>query len=172
MNRHSHTRSRSRLLGLTAGLAACLLLVSVQSVEAQRVPISFDDYHGYQGTVDYIQRVAREYSNITELLEIGESTMGRTMYVLVISRMNNGTTIDRYVPLTNKRKEGIDNVPPMKSYHGKPGMWIDGGTHGNELAGATAALLTLTGMATPLLCGLRGWGRVWCRGRRCRVRMR
>ncbi|NNM06079.1 MAG: hypothetical protein HKO65_13400 [Gemmatimonadetes bacterium] len=119
---------------------ACLLLVSVQSIGAQRVPISFDDYHGYGGTVDYIQRVAREYSSITELIEIGESTMGRPMYVLVISRMNNGTTIDRHVELRNPRREGVDNVTPMKSYHGKPGVWIDGGTHGNEYTGTEVSL--------------------------------
>ncbi|MBT8398409.1 MAG: hypothetical protein KJN92_15655 [Gemmatimonadetes bacterium] len=126
--------------GLITGFMACLLLVSVQSIGAQRVPISFDDYHGYGGTVDYIQRVAREYSSITELIEIGESTMGRPMYVLVISRMNNGTTIDRHVELRNPRREGVDNVTPMKSYHGKPGVWIDGGTHGNEYTGTEVSL--------------------------------
>jgi hypothetical protein len=140
MNLHRHTRSRRLLLGLTAGLAAFLLLVSVQPASAQRVSISFDDYHGYEGTVDYIRRVAREYSDITELIEIGQSTMGRSQYVLVISRMNNGTTIDRHVELRNPRREGVDNVTPMKSYHGKPGIWIDGGTHGNEYTGTEVSL--------------------------------
>ena len=46
-----------------------LLLMSAQSVGAQ-VSISFDDYHGYDGTVDYIRRVAREHRNITELMEM------------------------------------------------------------------------------------------------------
>ncbi len=140
MNQNRQKQGGIRLLGLTAGLAACLLLVSVQSVGAQRVPISFGDYHGYGGTVDYIQRVAREYSSITELVEIGRSTMGRPIYVLVISRMNNGTTIDRHVELRNPRREGVNNVTPMKSYHGKPGIWIDGGTHGNEYTGTEVSL--------------------------------
>ncbi len=140
MHHLRHKRIGSRMLGLTAGFAACLLLVSVQSVGAQRVPISFDDYHGYDGTVEYIQRVAREYSNITELIEIGRTNMDRPMYVLAISRMNNGTTIDRHVELRNPRGEGVENVTPMKSYHGKPGVWIDGGTHGNEYTGTEVAL--------------------------------
>jgi hypothetical protein len=121
-------------------LGAFLLLAALQPAEAQRVPITFDDYHGYGGTVDYIQRVARAHPAITELLEIGRSTMNRPIYVLVISRMNNGTTIDRHVELRNPRAEGVQNVTPMKSYHGKPGMWIDGGTHGNEYTGTETAL--------------------------------
>ena len=121
-------------------LLACLLLVAVQSAAAQRVRIDFDEFHGHDGTVDYIRNVARAYPNITELLEIGQSNMGRPIYVLVISNMNNGTTIDRHVELRNPRREGVDNVTPMKSYHGKPGMWIDAGTHGNEYTGTEVSL--------------------------------
>jgi hypothetical protein len=124
-------------------LAATLFLISVRSVEAQRVSIGFDDYHGYEGTVDYIKKVASEYSNITELLEIGRSNSDRPIYVLAISRMNNGTTIDRHVALTNPRGEGVQNVTPMKSYMGKPGIWIDGGTHGNEYTGTEVSLYVI-----------------------------
>ena len=141
MNLHRHEGSRLLPLGVTAGLAACLLLVSVQSAGAQRVSISFDDYHGYEGTVDYIRRVAREYSDITELMEIGRVELRIAPCMSwSISRMNNGTTIDRHVDLRNPRKEGVDNVTPMKSYHGKPGVWIDGGTHGNEYTGTEVSL--------------------------------
>jgi hypothetical protein len=90
--------------------------------------------------VDYIRRVAQEHRDITELMEIGQSTMGRPIYVLAISNMGNGTTIDRHVELRNPRREGVDNVTPMKSYHGKPGVWIDGGTHGNEYTGTEVSL--------------------------------
>lgn len=140
MNLPPHRWSRSDLLRLTAGLVACFLLVSALSVAAQRVAIDFDDYHGYDGTVDYIRSVAAEYSDITELIEIGRSNLDRPIYVLVISRMDNGTTIDRHVDLRNPRKENVQNVAPMKSYHGKPGMWIDGGTHGNEYTGTEVTL--------------------------------
>jgi hypothetical protein len=127
-------------LGLISALAAFLLPGPGAPVGAQRVRIDFNDYHGYDGTVDYIRDVADEYPNITELLEIGESNMGRTMYVLVISNMRTGTTIDQHVQLRNMRKEGVDNVTPMKPYQGKPGIWIDGGTHGNEYTGTEVTL--------------------------------
>lgn len=145
-NRHEERSAWPRRL--LPVMVAILLLGSVHTVAGQRVPITFDDYHGYDGTVDYLRRVAREHGNITELMEIGTSTMGRPVYVLAISRMNNGTTIDRHVELRNPRKEGVDNVTPMKSYHGKPGIWIDGGTHGNEYTGTEVSLYIIDKLLT------------------------
>ncbi len=132
----------------TVLILAVFLLGTAPDAMAQKVPISFDDYHGYTGTVEYLQAVARAYPNITELLEIGESNMGRTMYVLVISNMRTGTTIDRHIELRNPRRENVQNVTPMKSYHGKPGQWIDGGTHGNEYTGTEVCLYIIDKLVT------------------------
>jgi hypothetical protein len=110
---------------------------------AQKVPISFDDYHGYTGIVNYIKAVADAYPDITKLLEIGKSTMGRPIYVLVVSNMKTGTTIDAQVALRNMRKEGIKNVTPMKPYQGKPGFWLCGSTHGNEYTGTEVCLYSI-----------------------------
>jgi len=121
-----------------------VVIVSAQTVfAAQKVPISFEDYHGYNGTVKYIKDVAKAYPNITSLLEIGKSTMGRSIYVLVISNMKKGTTIDAHVQLRNPRKEGVKNVMPMKPYQGKPGHWICGATHGNEYTGTEVCLYSI-----------------------------
>jgi len=140
MNVAFSSRPGPRRFGTTAALAAAVLLAVAPSVMAQRVPITFDDFHGYDGTVDYLKKVARAHSDITELVEIGRSNEGRPIYVLVISRMDNGTTIDRHVALQHPRAEGVDNVVPMRSYQGKPGVWIDGATHGNEYTGTEVAL--------------------------------
>jgi len=110
---------------------------------AQKVPISFDDYHGYTGTVNYVKAVANAYPKITKLLEIGKSTNGRPIYVLVISNMKTGTTIDAHVKLRNKRKEGVKNVTLMKPYQGKPGFWLCGSTHGNEYTGTEVCLYSI-----------------------------
>ncbi|MDH5706787.1 MAG: hypothetical protein OEZ45_12295, partial [Candidatus Aminicenantes bacterium] len=55
------------------------LLFTVQgfTLAAQKVPISFNDYHSCTQTVAYIEDVAKAYPNITALLEIGRSNMGR-----------------------------------------------------------------------------------------------
>jgi hypothetical protein len=115
---------------------------------AQDVQISFDEYHGYTGTVDYLERVSQAYPDITELMEIGKSSMGRPILVLVISNMDNGVTLDRFVELRNIRKEGVDNVPPMKSFQGKPGHWICGSTHGNEFTGTEVCLYIIDKLVT------------------------
>ncbi|MFC1731663.1 M14 family metallopeptidase [candidate division KSB1 bacterium] len=129
------------VVGLIVGVN--MLLGAVPAAFAQKVPITFNDYHGYTGTVKYIQDVARAYPNITELVEIGKSNMGRTIYVLVISNMSTGTTIDAHVELRNMRREGIKNVTPMRPYQGKPGHWLGGSTHGNEYTGTEVCLYTI-----------------------------
>jgi hypothetical protein len=131
-----------RFFGLVSvAVLSCLLLAPSQSVFAeQKVPISFGSYHGYTGTVKYIKAVAQAYPGITKILDIGKSTMGRPIYVLVLSNMNKGTTVDAHVKLDNKRKEGVKNVTPMKPYQGKPGHWICGSTHGNEYTGTEVSL--------------------------------
>ena len=124
-------------------LCSLLLFMNASLTAAQKVPINFNEYHGYNGTVKYIKDVASAYPNITKLIEIGRSTMGRSIYVLVISNMKTGTTIDSHVMLRNKRKEGIENVTPEKPYHGKPGHFICGTTHGNEYTGTEVCLYTI-----------------------------
>jgi len=131
-------RSVALVLGITALLGIAL------ATPAQQVPISFNDYHGYTGTVDYLKKVAAAYPGITELIEIGRSHQDRPIYVLAVSNMKTGATIDRYVPLRNMRNEpNTANVQPMKPYQGKPGIWIDGGTHGNEFTGTEVCLYSL-----------------------------
>ena len=127
-------------LSLSFGIGICLILGGVSESAAQKVPISFNDFHGYTGSVKYLKDVASAYPDITELIEIGKSNMGRPIYVLVISNMSTGTTIDAHVQLRNMRKEGVNNVQPMKPYQGKPGHWMDGGTHGNEFTGTEVCL--------------------------------
>lgn len=121
-------------------LSSAFIGISGSAFASQKIPIGFNDYHGYTSTVKYIKDVAKVYPNIAKLVEIGKSTMGRSIYVLVISNMKTGATIDTFVKLSNMRKEGVKNVPPMKPYQGKPGHWICGSTHGNEYTGTEVCL--------------------------------
>jgi hypothetical protein len=127
-------------LFLFRGLFLLFLAVQTFVSYGQKVPISFDNYHGYSGTEKYLQDVAKAYPSITSLIDIGKSTYGRSIYVLVVSNMKTGTTIDSHVELKNMRKEGVKNVTPMKPYHGKPGQWICAAMHGNEYTGTEVCL--------------------------------
>jgi len=87
--------------------------------------------------------VARAYPDITELKVIGTSTMGRSVYVLMISNKKTGMLLDRFIQLRNPRPEPVDNVPPMSYDQAKPGHWICGATHGNEYTGSEVCLYTI-----------------------------
>lgn len=122
-------------------LVILLALMPVLQVAArQKVPITFDKYHGYTGTVDYLKKVAAAHPDITELMQIGTSALGRPIYVLAITNLKNGTTIDKHVAIENIRSENIKNVPPMKTHMGKPGHYISGATHGNEYTATEVCL--------------------------------
>ena len=58
---------------LVCTLAIILIFGGGSNVAAKKISISFDDYHGYTGTVKYLKAVARANPDITELLEIGKS---------------------------------------------------------------------------------------------------
>jgi len=133
-------RPASRIAERALAAFCLLFFLAAAPYAARKVEISFDDFHGYTGTVDYLKKVAAAYPAITELVEIGRSNKDRPIFVLVISNMRTGTTIDRHVPLRHPRSENVNNVPPMKPYQGKPGIWIDGGTHGNEFTGTEVCL--------------------------------
>jgi hypothetical protein len=118
--------------------ALALLVLWSGASAAQKVPLSFNDFHGYTGAVAYVKAVALAYPEITELVEIGKSNFGRPIYVLIVTNRKTGTTIDQHVPLSHPRNE----VKPtaMTRDLGKPGQYIDGGMHGNEFTGSEVCL--------------------------------
>jgi hypothetical protein len=131
-------RSR-KVPALICALGLCLVLSPLAGA-AQKVPIRFDDYHGYTGAVKYIKDIAAAYPNITELQEIGKSGLGRPIYVLIITNTKTGTTIDRFIEIRHPRNAEVKETFHLKPYDGKPGQWIDGGLHGNEYTGVEVCL--------------------------------
>ncbi|MGQ9578318.1 MAG: M14 family metallopeptidase [Candidatus Aminicenantales bacterium] len=117
------------------------------SAEPAKVAINFDAYHGYIQIVEYLKAVARAYPELTEFIEIGRSTLGRPIYVLAITNMKTGVTIDTLIPLRHSRNE-VKNVPPMKRHQGKPGQWVCGATHGNEFTGTEVCLYIIDKLLT------------------------
>ncbi len=135
-----------QLLKMRASFIVLIILALLGPAQskamAQKVTISFDQFHGFTGTQDYLKAVSRAYPDITKLVTIGESTMGRPMYVLIISNRKIGTPVDQFIGLRNPRGE-VDNVPKMEYDQAKPGHWICGSTHGNEFTGTEVCLYTI-----------------------------
>lgn len=137
---------RTGLIRLSFFVLAILSFVATSSASS-KVPIKFDAFHGYTGTVDYLKAVARAYPNLTELMEIGKSTLGKPIYVLVVTNMKTGLALDTLIPLRHSRNE-VKNVPPMKRHQGKPGQWICAATHGNEFTGTEVCLYIIDKLLT------------------------
>ena len=83
-----------------------------------KVVISWNKYYDHGGITEICRKIAAAYPNLAKLESIGKSFKGRDMWVLIITDYTKGD--------------------PNK----KPGMYIDGNIHSNEVQGAEFALYT------------------------------
>ncbi len=75
----------------------------------RKVPIAWNRYHDHAGLYDLLLRLNKAFPDLTKLYSIGKSFEGRDLWCLEVTA----------------RKVG----EPSR----KPGMWIDGNIHGNEV---------------------------------------
>jgi hypothetical protein len=125
------------------GITCCQPLWAVR-----KVPVSFDKFHGYTGTVDYLKAVNKAYPDITELVEIGKSFQQRPIYVLIITNRKTGTTLDREKTLVHERKLEVPTPPLTPLHAGKAGQMLTGATHGNEQTGTEVCLYFIDKMVS------------------------
>ncbi|HEX6180559.1 MAG TPA: M14 family metallopeptidase, partial [Chitinophagaceae bacterium] len=83
-----------------------------------KVPITWNKYYDHGGITEICRKIVAAYPNLAKLESIGKSFKGRDMWVLIITDYSKGD--------------------PNK----KPGMYIDGNIHSNEVQGAEFALYT------------------------------
>src|SRR5688572_2763982 len=83
-----------------------------------KVVISWNKYYDHGGITEICRKIAAAYPNLAKLESIGKSYKGRDMWVLIVTDYTKGD--------------------PNK----KPGMYIDGNIHSNEVQGAEFALYT------------------------------
>jgi len=82
------------------------------------VEIAWNRYYDWEEIGDICRRIARAYPDLARLSSIGESVQGKDIYLLTITNFDQGDS-DR-----------------------KPGMYIDGNIHSNELQGAEVSMYT------------------------------
>ncbi|MFV0590351.1 MAG: M14 family metallopeptidase [Draconibacterium sp.] len=80
------------------------------------VPLRFDRYYSYEDVVKAMEVLHAAYPDMTKLESLGVSEEGRKIYVLTI------------------------NNPQTGAEHEKPGVWVDGNIHGNEIQAAEVCL--------------------------------
>lgn len=96
-----------------------------------------DDYKlaSYEQMEVYYRQLAAE-SDRVEIREIGESVLGRTLYVLTISSEENIRNLDKYRAISEQlaRARIDEDTAQNLAGEGKAVVWIDGGLHATELA--------------------------------------
>ncbi|MBN2344808.1 MAG: hypothetical protein JXO51_00350 [Candidatus Aminicenantes bacterium] len=110
---------RSSAFILIALLGALALPGPVQAGTALRVPLSFDYYYTYEMVVEAMRLLHRAYPRLTHLDLVGNSEEGRPVYCLTVNNPQTGAELD------------------------KPGIYVDGNIHGNEIQAAEVALYLL-----------------------------
>lgn len=94
-----------------------VIFIVMGTVRAQN--ITFDKYHSYQEITSYLKAVQANYPHLAHLSSMGKSYLGKEIWVIEI---------------TNRK---------LKKPEHKPAMYIDGGTHGNEVTGTEVCLHTI-----------------------------
>ena len=110
-----------KLLFMTIGL---LLVCQANPAAAEkahpvRLPLSFDFYYTYDMVLEAMQALHKAYPQLTHLDLVGKSEEGRSVYCLTVNNPKTGPELE------------------------KPGIWVDGNIHGNEIQAGEVALYLL-----------------------------
>jgi len=81
-----------------------------------KVEIAFNRYYTYEGLVDNMKKIVAAHPDLAKIESIGKSYEGRDMWTMTITDFSTGKDTD------------------------KPGMWIDGNIHSNEIQGGEFSL--------------------------------
>ncbi len=105
-----------------AGLAL-LLMLFVSTLPAQKpeisVPLRFDHYYTLDQVYDALRALNKAYPELTTLETVGKSEEGRPIMAMTVNNPKTGAALD------------------------KPGMYVDGNIHGNEIQGGEISLYLL-----------------------------
>ncbi len=83
-----------------------------------KVNVSWNRYHTNDGMLEIYRKMVDAYPHLVSLESIGKSYEGRDLWLLTVTNHQN------------------------KPHRDKPGFWIDGNIHGNEIQGSEMAIYT------------------------------
>lgn len=93
-------------------------LIMAQGIEAQviEIPLRFDHYYSYEKVVEALQALNKAFPELTTLEVVGRSEEERAVYALTINNPKTGSSLS------------------------KPGLYVDGNIHGNEIQAGEVCL--------------------------------
>ena len=83
------------------------------------IPLRFDFYYSYDMVIEALEKLHRAYPGLTGLDLVGKSEEGRSIYCMTVNNPKTGNPLD------------------------KPGIYVDGNIHGNEIQGTEVTLYLL-----------------------------
>lgn len=83
------------------------------------IPLRFDYYYSYDMVVSALQKLHQTYPQLTKLVTVGKSEEGRGIYCMIINNPKTGNELE------------------------KPGIYVDGNIHGNEIQAGEVCLYLL-----------------------------
>lgn len=92
------------------------LFIDVQAQEPVTIPLRFDHYYTYDQIVSAMKLLNKTYPDLTNLEIVGKSEEGRDIYLITINNKATGTPSE------------------------KPGVYVDGNIHGNEIQASEVCL--------------------------------
>lgn len=99
-------------------LTICLLTFTVVAENKNKIeiPLRFDRYYTYEDVVEALKLLHATYPQLTQLDLVGKSEEGREIYALTINNPKTGEQLS------------------------KPGVYVDGNIHGNEIQAGEVCL--------------------------------
>lgn len=88
------------------------------------IPLRFDYYYTYDMVVEALKGLHEAYPNLTKLDLVGKSEEGRAIYAMTLNNSKTGQELE------------------------KPGIYVDGNIHGNEIQAGEVALYLLNYLLT------------------------
>jgi hypothetical protein len=92
------------------------LFMKAQAQNTETLPLRFDHYYTYDQMVSALKLLNKSYPDLTSLEVVGKSEEGRDIYLITINNKATGTASE------------------------KPGVYVDGNIHGNEIQASEVCL--------------------------------
>jgi len=102
-----------------------VILILAASIPAQNqtakitLPLRFDHYYPLEQVYEAVQAINKAYPDLTKVEEVGKSEEGRPLYAVTVNNPKTGPAL------------------------AKPGIYVDGNIHGNEIQGGEICLYLL-----------------------------
>jgi hypothetical protein len=108
-----------KTLNILVGLALCLSLIIPNMASAEELKLSFDHFYDYEELTQTLKAFEKNYPQFVKVKSLGKTHQGREIWSVIL------------------------NNPKTGPAEHKPGYYIDGNIHGNEIQGTEVAIYAI-----------------------------